>query len=160
MWRQPLGQFSLKLLEQECIPEGSLPPVAVAVCGGGGVCLSACWDTPPGPLGTPQVWAWRSPRWGPGDPPGQTPQPPPWVWAWRPPIPGQTPQLPPGFRPGDPTWPDPSTFPLGVSLETPPPCEQNSCHTLLKILPCPNIVVLKRPRMNRRRPPFVHFTGC
>ena len=46
--------------------------------GGGGICLSACWDTPPG--------------CGPGDPPGvgletpsgQTPQLPPWVWAWRP----------------------------------------------------------------------------
>ena len=54
----------------------------------------------------------------------------PRVWAWRPP-PGQTPQLPP----------------LGVGLETckacwdtPPPREQNSWHTLLKILPCPNFV--------------------
>ena len=39
--------------------------------GGGGVCLSACWDTPP--------WCW------PGDAPGvglETPQ----VWAWWPPT--------------------------------------------------------------------------
>ena len=41
----------------------------------------------------------------------------PQVWAWRPPS--QTPQLPPGCEPGDPPpRPDPSTFPLGVGLET------------------------------------------
>ena len=83
----------------------------------GGVCLSACWDTPPLGCGlgdppgvgleTPWVWPWR----------------PPWVWAWRTPghgpadpparplnfplgcgpgdPPGQTPQLPPGCGPGD-----------------------------------------------------------
>ena len=60
-----------------------------------GVCLSACWDTPP------WVWAWR---------------PSPQVWAWKPPRPdpstsplgvgletllGQTPQLPPGCGPGN-----------------------------------------------------------
>ena len=76
---------------------------------GGGVCLSACWDTPP------WVWAWRPSQCGPGNPPpgigletppGQTPQLPPWVWAWRPP-PGQTPQLPPGCGPVDPSRPDP-----------------------------------------------------
>ena len=69
---------------------------------GGGVCLSACWDTP-------QVLAWRPPSVGLETPPqgvgletspgvglkiplgvgletlpGQTPQLPPWVWAWRP----------------------------------------------------------------------------
>ena len=48
----------------------------------GGVCLSACWDTPSGVglethppvvhLETPWVWAWRPPS-------GQTPQLPPWV---------------------------------------------------------------------------------
>ena len=43
--------------------------------GGGGVCLSACWEPP-------RVWTWT--------PPGQTPQPP-----------------------------------LGLGLDTPPPCEQN-----------------------------------
>ena len=62
----------------------------------------------------------------------------PQVWAWR------------------PLWPDPSTSPLGVGLEMPPPparpptspqmwawrppCEQNFWHTLLKILPCPNFI--------------------
>ena len=70
---------------------------------GGGVCLSACWDTP-------WVWAWRaSPGCEPGDPPGCGPgdplgvclENPPWVWAWRP-----APR------------PDPSTSPLGVGLET------------------------------------------
>ena len=55
---------------------------------------------------------------------------PPWVWAWR----------PPPVR-------SPSTSPLGMGLETcmacwdtTPPREQNSWHTLLKILPCPNFV--------------------
>ena len=82
---------------------------------------------PPGP---------GPPRCGPGDPPGQTPQPPPgcgpepprqtpqpppWVWAWRP-SPGQAPQPPP--------W---------VCVWRPSP-EKNSWHTLLKILPFPNFV--------------------
>ena len=62
---------------------------------GVGVCLSACWDTPPG-LGldtpglglepSPQVWAWS-----------------PWVWAWT------------------HTLPDPPSSPLGLGLDTPPP---------------------------------------
>ena len=71
----------------------------------------------------------------------------PKVWAWKPP------------------WPDQSTSPQGVGLETPrpdpssspwvltwtparhagipphPTCGQNSGHTLLKILPCPNFIV-------------------
>ena len=114
--------------KQECIPVGCIPPAAAAVCWGGGVCLSACWDTPPGlGLDTPWVWAWRPPprpdpstsplgvgletaparslnhpRCGPGDPP-----------------PGQTPQLPTGCVPGDSPQPHPSTSPLGVGLETP-----------------------------------------
>ena len=79
--------------QQECIPVGCVLPMAVAICRGG-VCLSACWDTP-------QVWAWRPPRCGPGDPPlarpnfppgcgpGEPSQArplnfPPWMWAWRP----------------------------------------------------------------------------
>ena len=53
--------------KQECIPVGSVPPAAVAVCLGG-VCLSACWDTHP------------PPGCRPGEPPDQTPQPPLWVW--------------------------------------------------------------------------------
>ena len=65
-----------KFNEQECIPVGCILQAAVAVSWGG-VCLSACWDTPPGPgpprpgpdppgvgLDTPQVWAWTSPRCG------------------------------------------------------------------------------------------------
>ena len=69
---------------QECIPVGCVPPTAVAVSWGhGGVCLSACWDTPI-PL-PPWMWAWRPPpRCGPGDLPSQTPQAPPWAWAWKP----------------------------------------------------------------------------
>ena len=69
-------------------------------------------------LETPQVWAWRPPRCGPGDPPGVGLETP-WVWVLRPP-PGQTPQLPPmdmGLE--IPPWPDPSTSPHGVDLETP-----------------------------------------
>ena len=59
------------------------------------------------------------PGCGPGDPPGQTPQPPPWVWAWRllQPDPSTSP-LAVGLE-NPPSWPDPSTSPLGVGLETP-----------------------------------------
>ena len=87
--------------------------------GEGGVCLSVCWNTPPGVgLEThPQVWAWR----------------PPWEWAWRPPRygPGAPPpgcvsgnpqarplNFPLGCGPGDPPKPDLSTPPPGVGLET------------------------------------------
>ena len=69
--------------KKECIPVGCVPPAAVAICfcGEGGVCLSACWDTPPGVgLESP------TPGCGPGDPLSETPQPPPQVWAWRPPV--------------------------------------------------------------------------
>ena len=66
------------------------------------------------------------PGCGPGYPPCQTPQiPPNWVWAWR---------LP---------WPDPSTSPLGVGLETCKACwdttppDRNSWHTLLKNITLP-----------------------
>ena len=105
--------------KQECIPVGCLPTAAVAVCWGG-VCLSACWDTP-------QVWAWRppSPMCGPGDPPGQTPQLPPWVWGWR-----------PTRNTGIPTHPLPPTPPRPACLAgippamhagiPPTPCVQNS----------------------------------
>ena len=43
------------------------------------------------------------PGCGPLDPPPGVGLETPWVWAWR------------------PHWPDPSTFPLGVGLETPSP---------------------------------------
>ena len=57
-WSNPLifMKSSAKLfLKQECIPVGYVPPAAVAI--GGGVCLSACWDTPPLGVGleTPQA---------------------------------------------------------------------------------------------------------
>ena len=108
-----------------------------------GVCLSVCWDRPPGVgLETPQP-----------DPPNL----PPWEWAWRP-SPGQIPlNFPLGCGPGDPPSQIPSTSSLGVGLETckacwvttpspqrpaarhagippamhagiPPPCEQNHRH--------------------------------
>ena len=90
-------------LKQECVPVGCVPPPAVAVLGG--VCLSACWNTPP-----PQVWTWRLPGCGPGDPPGvglETPRVlawrPPKVWAWR------SPQM----------WAWRTPLPTGVGLETP-----------------------------------------
>ena len=90
-WSAFLFGVELPLLPnvQECIPVGSLLVGRISQHGllrGGGVCLSACWDT--------------TPRCGPGDPPGQTPQPPPWVWAWRPP-PARPLNLPPGCGPGN-----------------------------------------------------------
>ena len=142
--------------KQECIPVGCVSSAAVAVCWGGvsasvhagiGVCLG----NPPG--------------CGPGDTPStgvdlETPQ----VWPWRPPRPDPS-TSPLGMGLAIPPRPDPSTFPLGVGLEisprpdpstSPPGCgprdlqcmlgyhlhprEQNSWHTLLKILPCPNFV--------------------
>ena len=60
---------------------------------------------------------------------------PPWVWAWRPPP-----------NPDPPTCPPPP----GVGLETHPlPREQNSWHTLLKRLPCPNFVAGGKNRLCR-----------
>ena len=60
----------------------------------GGVCLSACWDTPPGVgLETP-------PGCGPGDPPQ--------VWAWRHTPLGVGLETTPRCGPGDPHRPDPS----------------------------------------------------
>ena len=116
--------------------------------GGGVVCLSACWDTPPG-CGP------GDPLYGPGDP--------------------STSPLGVGL---EPSWPDPSTSPLGVDLETckacwdttplcckacwdttcnacwdttttpPTPRGQNSWHTLLKILPCPKLRLQVVTRMH------------
>ena len=121
--------FHKSIFKLECIPVGCVPPASVAVCWEGGVCLIACWDTRPTPLGVglenPQVWAWR--------PPGQTPQPPPGCG------PGDLLARPLNLPPGvglETSWPDPSTFPqvwawrfppdpstspLGVGLETPLP---------------------------------------
>ena len=104
-----------------------------------GVCLSACWDTPLGvgletPLGVsletphpgcgpgdppPWVWAWRiHPGVGLETPQVRPLNFPPWVWAWRLPQ-ARLLNLPSGCRPGDPpSRPDPSSFPLGVGLET------------------------------------------
>ena len=69
---------------KECIPVGCIPPAAVAVHWG--VCLSACWDTPP------WVWAWSSPRVWAWSPLGVGLDPPrcgsgaPQGWAWRTPL--------------------------------------------------------------------------
>ena len=77
------AEFSDK---QGCIPVGCVPPAAVAVCwGGGGVCLSACWNTSPGP---------GYARTGPGPGPLK-------VWAWTPP-PRPDRQPPPGLGPRHP----------------------------------------------------------
>ena len=108
---------------QECIPVGCVPPTAVAITGGRGVCLDqiplnfplGCGPGPDPPQLPPWVWAWtRSPSTSPlgvgldqiplnfplGCGPGPNPpQLPPWVWAWT---------------------RSPSTSPLGVGLETPP----------------------------------------
>ena len=43
----------ISLSKQECIPVGCVPSAALAVCRAG-VCLSACWDTPP-------TWTWTPP---------------------------------------------------------------------------------------------------
>ena len=127
-------------------------------CLPGGVCLSASWDTPKcGPRDTPQVWAWRHPQARPLN------FPPPMVWAWRP-LQARLLNFPPGCGPGDlqgmlryhpPTPGDlqgmleyhpPGDmqsmlgYHLQCMLEYTPHCEQNSWHTLLKILPCPNFV--------------------
>ena len=75
-------------LKQECIPVGCILPTAVAICWGVFTSVYAGiptpqgvgLETPPPPLGV----GLETPRCGPGDPPGQTPQPPPWVWAWKP----------------------------------------------------------------------------
>ena len=53
-----------------------------------GVCLGACWDTPP----PPSVGLETTPGVGLETSPGQTPQLPPWVWGGDP---RQTPQLAP-----------------------------------------------------------------
>ena len=104
----------------------------------GGVCLSACWDTPQVWAWIPPwVWAWRLPRYGPGDPPTLGLETP-WVWAWRPPRcgPGDStgvgletplcgPGDPPRCGPGDPPA-RPLNFPLGVGLETLPPARPST----------------------------------
>ena len=110
---------------KECITVGCVPPAAVAVCCGGGVCLSACWDTPPGcGPGDAQVWA-CSPLGvsleRPPPTPSQTPQPPPRPDPSTPP--------PPGFRPGD------LQGILGYHTAPPPPPparEQNDRQTRVK----------------------------
>ena len=116
--------------------------------------------------GLPQSMLGYLPWPGPGHPLGcglETPWPDPSTFPLGVglEIPPARPNFSPGCGPGDPPpQPDPSTSPLGVGLEippltrplnlppgvgleTPPPptCEQNSWHTFLKILPCPNFVV-------------------
>ena len=58
----PHGQNSWHtLVKQECIPVGCVPPTAVAVHGEGSASVHYGLH--------PQVWAWRPPGCGPGDPP-------------------------------------------------------------------------------------------
>ena len=132
--KQGISFLRCKLqFKQECIPVGCVPPAAVAVSWGG-FSLSACWDTPPSPLGVgleppplgvglepPQLWAWT----------------PPQVWAWRLPH-GQTPQPLPGCGPGDPPRPDLSTppgcglgAPLGQTPQAPPGCGPGNLQGML-----------------------------
>ena len=96
-----------------------------------GVGLETPQPDPLTPLGvgleTPQPDPSTStPGCGPGDPPGQTHQPPPWVWAWR------TPQPDPSTSPLgvglETSQPDPLTSSLGVGLET-PPGQTDTCKT-------------------------------
>ena len=65
--------------EQECIPVGCVPPMAVAVHGGGSASVHAGIH-----------------------PPGVGLETPPPVWAWRPPWPDPSTSPPPGCGPEDP----------------------------------------------------------
>ena len=72
----------------------------------------------------PWVWAWRPPQ---PDPPKLSL----WVWPWKPArhagiTPSPKDQAPPPPGPGTPLGPG-----------TPPPCEHNSWHMLVKIIPLP-----------------------
>ena len=75
--------------QEECIPVGCILPTCwpylPAWTARGGVCLSACLDTPP------WVWAWRPPECGPGDTPRCGPRDTPWP----------DPSTSPGCGPGD-----------------------------------------------------------
>ena len=85
------------------------------------------WRPPWPDLSTsPRVWAWRPsrpdlstspPGYGPGDPPGQTSQPPPLGMGLET-LPARPLNLPPGYGPGDPPTPSqtPTTSPLGMGL--------------------------------------------
>ena len=104
----------------------------------GGVCLSACWDTPRCVPGDPwcgpgdtQVWAWRPPGCWPGDPLVVGLEDPP----------GQMPELPPRCGPGNHLpWPNPSTSPwewawrpaMHAGIPPHPLCEQNHSHVRLR----------------------------
>ena len=89
----------------------------------GGVCLSACWDTPP---------AWTPQTWMPLKPP--TPRSgawtSSWVWVWTSPGPGHPHRYGPGHPP-----------PQGVGLDTPPPARP------------PNLPPGSGPRHPPTRPP-------
>ena len=105
-------------------PVGCIPPAAVAVCWGEGVCL----ETPP------RCETGDTPGCGPGDPPGMGLETiPPWVWAWRhPPGVGLEPPKPdastsPWVWAWRPPWLNPSISALGVGLEIPPPPWRPAC---------------------------------
>ena len=105
----------------------------------GGVCLSACWDTPPGPGHPPCVGLETSPLGmgletpparpvnlplgvGLEIPPGQNPQPTPLGVGLETPLPLARPlNAPPGCGPGDtpPVW---AWRPPSQTLNFPPGC--------------------------------------
>ena len=69
---------------------------------------------------------------GPGDPPWpDPPQLPPWVGAWKSARHAGIPPPRAAARHGE--------IPPAMHAGIPPPCEQNSWHTLVKILPCPKL---------------------
>ena len=95
------------------------------------------WRPPwPDPSSSTWVWAWR--------PPGQTPHALPWVWCWRLarhariPLPRDLQDML-GYHPWKP--PRQAGIPPARHAGIPSPHRQNSWHTLLKILPCPNFIV-------------------
>ena len=117
--------------KQVCIPVGCVPPA----CGSShqlGVCLSACWDTPP-----PQCGTGDPPGCGSGDHPDHAHQPPP-GWGLETPLARPLNFPPPRCGPRDPPWPDPSSSPwvwawtckacwdTTPSPHPPPHCGQNS----------------------------------
>ena len=142
------------IYQQGCIPVGCIPPAAVAVSWGGGS-ASVHAEIPPLGVGledppqceprdhpwmwawrTPQVWAWRPPRCGPGDLQGQTLNFPPWVWAWRPPL-ARLLNFPLSVWPGDPPKARPLKLPLGVGQETCKACWDTTCKACWDTTPPP-----------------------
>ena len=109
---------------QECLPVGCVPSAAVAVCWG--VSASVLAGIPPPGVGLETL---LRPGCGLGDPHGCGPGDLQGMLGYHPPPrrPARHAGIPPAMHAGIPPPPHP------------PPCEQNSWHTLLKILPCPKL---------------------